>query len=50
MNDINEIEFERGIQDCRMGEPSNESDSESRKLGYSEEYSYQEAATARTES
>lgn len=40
MNDINEIEFERGIRDCRMGEPAKLNASESYVLGYNEERPY----------
>lgn len=48
MSNINEVEFERGIQDCRIGKPAKLNASESYNLGFGEEYSYQEMATART--
>ncbi len=40
MNDINEVEFERGIIDCRMGAPEKANASDSYILGYMEESAY----------
>ncbi len=48
MNDINEVEFERGIIDCRMGKPVKVDACESYLLGYEEEYTYQQMADHRS--